>query len=142
MMLTKAPAWFWAVAGAATLWEVVGCFQYWGEVTMDAATLATLPDYSRIIVAQRPLWSTAGYAIGTWGGLAGMIALLLRRAIAVPVLLIALFATLASYAWPLLDSGQAARFGPLEWSLAIVIPLLQLAFWLLARHARTMGWIG
>lgn len=139
--MTKPPLWFWIAAILGTLWEAIGCFFYWSEVTMTPEALAALPDYSRYLMENRPVWSIAGFAIGTFGGLVGMIALLLRRAIAVPILLVSVIGTLIAYAWPFM-SGRAGELQPADWILFVLIPVIQILLLLFARKARRAGWIG
>lgn len=139
--MTKPPLWFWIAAILGALWEAIGCFFYWSEVSITPDALAALPDYSRYIIEQRPVWSTAGFAIGTWGGLFGMILLLLRKKLAEPVILISVIGTLVAYAWPFV-SGRMSDLQPADKVLFVLIPVLQILLWLLARKARRAGWIG
>lgn len=140
--MTKSPVWYWIAAVVGLLWMAIGCFAYYTEVSMDAAALAALPDHSRIIISQRPAWATAGFAIGTFGGLIGMVALLARRKLAVPLLAIALLATLISYVWPFALSGQTGSFTAVDWTMSIAILVIQAALFWLARHASGKQWLG
>lgn len=78
-----APGWLWAVAAFALLWEGFGCAQYLMAVTQGADAL--------------PGWVMATFAIAVWGGLAGAVALLLRRRLAVTFLLVSLIAAMIQY---------------------------------------------
>jgi hypothetical protein len=139
--MDRPPAWFWIVALPAMGWEAVGCVTYWRETTMNAAMLRALPISSQIVIGERPLWATALFAIAAWFGLAGAIALLLRRGVSEPILFVALLATLASAMWPLLLSGQGDRIGLFNWLVTLAIVAIQLALWNLARHADRHGWL-
>ena len=139
--MTKAPTWFTVAAVLGVLWMAFGCFAYISEVRMDAATLATLPELNQQLITGRPVWATALFAIAVWGGLAGALLLVLRKALAVPVLLVAMLATLATYAWPLLLSGLVSQFGGADWGLTIAILGIQIALWWLARSAKAKGWL-
>lgn len=81
---TPRPWWFWVVTLAFLVWSLIGCGMYLAERLMPepeyieafGADMAGLRDIT-------PVWNTAGYAIGVWGGLAGIIALMLRKRIAI-----------------------------------------------------------
>lgn len=140
-MMTKAPTWFMIAAALGLLWMAFGCFAYVSEMRMDAATLATLPDLNQQLITGRPTWATALFAIAVWGGLIGTLMLLMRKALAVPILLVAMLATLGTYAWPLALSGLVSQFGGADWGLTIAILGIQIALWALARNAKAKGWL-
>ena len=71
-------------AGLALLFEAFGCCMYLAQVSADRAAL---PLDQRAMWDATPTWMVAAYAIAVWVGLAGAALLLLRRKLAVPVLL-------------------------------------------------------
>ena len=104
------PAWFWAAAGAALLFWALGCYAYIAQVSADRATLAL---DQRAMWDATPTWMVAAYATAVWVGLVGAVLLLLRRKLAVPVLLVSLIGRLV-------DPGAvagAAPFVPSDYSI-------------------------
>src|SRR5687767_1690247 len=91
---TGIPAWYWIAAGLALLFEATGCFMYLAQVGADRATL---PLDQRAMWDATPSWMVAAYAIAVWVGLAGAALLLLRRKLAVPVLLVSLIAVIVQF---------------------------------------------
>ena len=79
---------------AALAWEVIGCFMYLGQVTADRASL---PLDQRAMWDATPTWMVAAYAIAVWVGLAGAILLLMRRRLALPLLLVSLIAVVIQF---------------------------------------------
>ena len=79
---------YWIVAGLGLLWNLGGCMNYIMQTNPD--TVATMPELYQLIINGRPAWATGGFAIAVFGGAVGCILLLLRRAVAVPVLIISL----------------------------------------------------
>ena len=81
----KTPLWFWVIVILYILWSFVGCGGYLAEHLMNdaayseafGADMLSLRDFT-------PLWATAGYAIGVWGGLIGGVLLLLRKKLCLP----------------------------------------------------------
>lgn len=140
--MIKVPTWFTIAAVLGLLWMAFGCFAYVSEMQADSASLAALPELNQQLITGRPAWATGLFAIAVWGGLVGTLLLMMRKAIAVPVLLMAMLATLGTYTWPLLLSGLVSQFGGADWGLTIAILGIQIALWLLARSAKTKGWLG
>jgi hypothetical protein len=137
----RPPAWFWIIALPGLAWEALGCMTYWRETTMNAAMIRALPQYNQILIGERPLWATALFAVAAWFGLAGMIALLLRRGVSEPILFVSLLASTASATWPLLLSGQGIQIGVFNWTATFAILGVQWVIWTLARHADRRGWL-
>lgn len=91
------PAWYWAAAIAALLFELLGCYFYLAEVRMTAEEIAALPLDQSAMLAARPSWYYAAFGTAVWVGLAGTVGLLLRRAWAVPALLVSLIAVIVQF---------------------------------------------
>jgi hypothetical protein len=80
----KAPAtpWhFWVVCVVGLLWNGFGAYDYFMTNTSGEAYLRSMDIDEAMIayVMAMPPWMTAVWAIGVWGGLAGVVLLLLRR---------------------------------------------------------------
>lgn len=139
--MANPPSWFRICAILSALWMAFGCFSYLMEAQMSAEALATLPEVNRQIITGRPTWAMAAFALAVWGGLAGTSGLVLRRGWSVPVLGLALLATLIAYIWPLLLSGLTPQFAVADWILSITILIVQFALYWLARTARDRNWL-
>ncbi len=74
----RSPHWsFWAIAVVTLLFNVAGCINF--TMQLNAASLASMPEPVRALVASRPLWATVGFAAAVFGGAIGGIVLLLRN---------------------------------------------------------------
>ena len=87
----KAPAHLWIVGILALLWNGFGAYDYFMTRTRGAAYVESMMpgvDGSRLIdyIDSFPIWASAGWGLGVWGGLLGAILLLMRHRLAVPVL--------------------------------------------------------
>jgi hypothetical protein len=74
----KAPVWFWIVAILLLLWEVMGCYACVSQFRLGAAAMGPVDDWSLKYYAALPGWYNWVYAVATFGGLLGAVALLLR----------------------------------------------------------------
>ena len=132
------PAWFWVAAGLALLFEAFGCFMYLAQVSADRATL---PLDQRAMWDATPTWMLSAYAIAVWVGVIGAALLLLRRKLAVPVLLVSLIAVVVQFSGLFLvpqlrqTVPESALAGP------IAILVICYAIFHLARLAQRRGWL-
>ena len=139
---SRSPAWLRAAAVLGTLWNAYGVMQFAGTVTDAgrAALAAGMSPEQAAVYLGLPAWMSVVFALGVFGGLAGSIALALRRRIAVPVLA----ASLASYG--LLFAGDAwfGVFAAMPGQLAIlaVVVLIAAGLFGTARIAARRGLMG
>jgi hypothetical protein len=142
--LIDPPRWYWLAASLALLWMLFGVAALTMDVLMDEAAMAALTEGQRQLYAERPQWLFAVYALAIGSGLAGAIGLLLRKAWAVPSLVISLLAVLVQFGYtfgvldPIAKLGSAAAAVPFP--LAIIVAGM-LVLWL-GLHARRRGWLG
>lgn len=138
------PGWYWIVAVAALLWSLMGCFAYYMQMTTiaDEAKLAALPEAQRAIWLATPSWVFAAYAIAVFAGLAGAVALLLRRRFARTAFALSLIAVIVQFGYTFLGTdilstmslGEAAGLP----AFIIIAAIAQLWF---AHYATQRGWL-
>lgn len=75
----KPPIWFWIVAIALVLWEAMGCYACVMQFRLGEAAMGSVDDWSLRYYAALPVWYNWVYAVATFGGLLGGLALLLRH---------------------------------------------------------------
>ena len=86
--MTKPHFTFWIAAVLGLIWNLGGCMNY--IVQTNPTSVAEMPDIYQLIINTRPAWGTAAFAIAVFGGAVGCILLLMRRGVAVSVLIISL----------------------------------------------------
>ena len=74
---------FWVIAVAGLTWNLMGCLNYITQT--DPENVARMPEIYQVIIAGRPTWATAAFAIAVFGGAVGCILLLLRNRMNLPV---------------------------------------------------------
>ncbi len=134
------PAWYWVAAVCALLFECLGCFFYLAEVRLTPEQIAMLPLDQAAMLGARPAWYYAAFGVAVWVGLAGTVGLLLRKAWAVPALLISLIAVVVQFSAVLVvpemrNISSDALLGP------ILVALVCYGIWMLARLAKRRGWL-
>lgn len=86
------PIWFWTVAALGVLWNAYGVLQFFESVTATEESLMSMgmDEVQAQTISTYPIWMTAAFAAGTFGGLIGSVLLLLRRRAAVPLFVVSL----------------------------------------------------
>ena len=134
------PAWFWAAAIAALLFEMAGCFFYLVEVKMTAADIAALPLDQRTMLAARPGWYYVAFALAVWVGLVGAIGMLLRKAWSAPLLLASMIFAVIQFS-SILVVPEMRDVSSDALAVPIVIIICCYGIWQLARTAKRRGWL-
>ncbi len=132
------PGWLLPVAVAALLFEAYGVYSYLIHVTTDPAGL---PLDQRDLVLAMPRWMNAAFAIAVWAGLAGALLLIMRRWLAVPLLLLSLVAALVQFGAMLVVPDLRTLIGSDDLLVPFLILLACYGIWHLAWHARRSGWL-
>jgi hypothetical protein len=135
------PGWYWAAAILALLWEGFGCYSYLMWVTMDPAKLAAMPAAEREMWLAMPPWLTGVWAIAVWVGLAGSVALLMRRRLARLAFAVSLAAVGVQFGWIFLTTPLLTTIGPSSAYLPAAIVIVGGIWFLLADMAAKRGWL-
>lgn len=136
---TQTPTWLWALGGFGVLWNVYGVYQFVGSLSKTAADSmqAGMTAAQAELYHSLPSWITAVFAVGVFGGLAGSIALVARRAFAQELLGVSLAGYLLLFAGDL-SYGVFAGIPSQLAILAVVVLIavvLAWAAWLARRRS-------
>jgi hypothetical protein len=132
MTLAKPHFSFWIIAAVGLLWNLMGCLNYIMQANADA--VAQMPELYQAIIAARPAWATAAFAIAVFGGAVGCILLLLRRRVASAAFVVSLIAIAGHSVFTLRVAGVTP-------SLVLVV-LVGVALLWYTSIARRSGWLG
>jgi hypothetical protein len=89
-----APIHLWIVAIIGLLWNAMGCFDYVMTQTENEAHMANFTEAQLEFFYSHPSWIVVAWAVAVFAGLLGSFLLLIRKKLAVPVLVISLIAML------------------------------------------------
>ena len=130
--------WFTPAAVLSLMFMLVGAASYLLHVTIDPATL---PLDQRALYEAEPWWMTGAFGVAVWVGLAGAILLLVRRTLAVPLLLVSLVATVLWFAGFFLVPGLRLNLSSNDLALPAVIVILTWTIFWFARHSAQREWL-
>lgn len=118
----KAPWWFWLVAVLYLLWNIIGCSMYLAEHMMGQESyIAAFGADLWALKEITPWWATAGYAVGVWGGLIGIILLLLRKKLCLPFFYASFVGAVIGFLPSILDGRFRAVMGGGDYGMMIFI---------------------
>lgn len=131
---------FWVISSVALSWNMMGSINYFMQ--MNADFVASMPDTHRAIIAGRPAWATAGFAIAVFGGTLGCLLLLLRRPAAYYLFITSLLGVIVTMIHTIDIALSTINFNPFEITIMILMPLAvaALLIWY-AKFVMRMGWI-
>ena len=111
------------------------------RVSMTEEAIKTMPENQQHLYRDMPLWVIIVFAGDVFGGTLGCISLLLRRKLALPLLLISLLGVLAqtSNIWFLTDAISVMGAPAVVMPLVAIIIGIALIF--LAKSAVSKGWL-
>ena len=107
----KPPTWFWIVSVVLVLWEVMGCFSCIQQIRLGAAAMGPVDDWSLKYYAALPVWYNGVYAIATFGGLLGGLALLLRNSWATRLFWVSFVAIIVMFGYAFVATDLIAHKG-------------------------------
>lgn len=139
--MTMRPLWFRVVAVLALLWNLVGLFMFWQEMTLTPEAVAALPPAQQQVHAAMPQIAHVFFGIAVAAGVIGSVGLVLAKRWSVPLLLLSFLGIVAQMGtafattpvWPLM--GMAGVLPPL------FLILVCLLVWLFARMSARRGWL-
>lgn len=136
------PTWYWIVSGILLLWNAIGCFACFSQMTASPDKIAKLPEGQRAAWLAMPTTAKAGYVVAVAAGLLGAVALLLRCAAAGPLFLASLLGVIVQFGWFFMVYRGASRFGLSSLAFPVFIAMVAVAQIGFACCARTMGLLG
>ncbi|MFZ5617340.1 MAG: sugar transporter [Pseudomonadota bacterium] len=137
------PSWFfWTVAVLALLWNAFGVFDFWMTSTGDEQYLA---DYDPQIIEWIigfPIWRKAIWAASVASGVFGALALLARRRVAVPLLLLYFALMVFGFAGhDILLADGVKMYGALGLIMSAALIAVAGMQWLYADRAAKKGYL-
>ena len=141
----RTPLQLWIVGALALLWNGFGAYDYVMTRMRNTDYLAGMmpavdPNAMLAWVDAFPVWASAGWALGVWGGLAGSILLLMRNRWAVLAFAVSQIGALLGLGYQILAAPPlAGAEGAMNAIMPYVIILVALALFLYARAMKAKG---
>ena len=137
---TRTPRHLWVVGVVTLLWNCVGALDYVMTQTKNEAYMKGFTPAQLDYFYGFPAWVVGAWAIAVWGGVAGSILLLLRKSVALPVLIVSFVAMCVTTIYNFgLSNGIEVMGGPGALIFSAVIFVVAFALVLYARAMKNRG---
>jgi len=136
-----APKWFSRAAWALFVWNLLGLMAFVMQVTMSAEQLEALPDAQRALYEGYASWASIAFGVAVIGGTAGTLALALRKALALPLLIASLVGVVVQKMHDFMVIDSVAVFGPSAVIMSVLVFGLAVLLVLMARKGKANHWL-
>lgn len=129
---------FWLITSLMLIWNAMGCINF--IMQMNPEMLASYLESEQLIINNRPMWATIGFAVAVFGGAIGCLMLLFKQSAAFFVFIASLLGVLITMVHSL---GAGIEFGGAEIIGIIIMPVAIAVFlvWY-SIYTKTKGWVG
>ena len=141
MAVRAMPTWFRVVAVVLILWNLVGAYACIQQFRYGADAYGDATAYDRALFAAMPVWYNWNFALAEATGLAGLIALLLGRRAALPLLIVSLLCVVVQYGYLFATTDIVAVKGVSTTYFPAFIALVCVLQIALARTGVARGWL-
>lgn len=121
--LRKPSSLFYIISSMALVWNLMGVFNFLGQVLMSDEVLASLPKDQQLLYQDVPVWVTAAFAIAVFSGTLGAVFLLLKKKIASTFFILSFIGIVTQMSYGLLLDEKTDNYGP----LGLLMPLMIIA---------------
>lgn len=136
------PPWhLWVVGILGFLWNSMGAFDYLMTETRNESYMSRFTPEQLEFFYGFPVWLVAFWAVAVWGGLLGTALLLMRKRLAVPVLLVSFLSMVVTAIHNFLVSDGLEVMGGTGLVFSLLIFAFALCLWLYARALAQRGWL-
>lgn len=137
----KPPALFWVISILALLWNLMGVMAYLGMTMMppDLLVEAYGQEYADVM-ASRPAWATAAFAIAVFAGVLGCIGLLLRKSWAKILFILSLIGVIVQNVWGFM-SGAFNLVGTSDKIMTVLVIIVAIFLIWFAQKKAAKGYL-
>ncbi len=132
---------FYVISGLALAWNLVGVALYVMQVTMTEEAIAALEPAERALMEATPTWLIGVYALAVNAGALGCLLLILRKAWAIPVLVVSLLCIVVQMGYSMTYTQAIEVYGGGVVAQAAFITAVGIYLVWYSRRAKDNGWI-
>ena len=141
MSTVQLPKWFKAVVALALVWNLVGIFNFYTQITLTEEAIAALPLAQQELMNTTPLWSHIAFAIGVFGGSLGCFGLFIQRKWSFYPLLLSLIAVMPQMGYWLFFTKAVEVYGNSTYIMPMVVILVAYLLFRLSKKGIDKGYL-
>ena len=140
--MSNAPKWLSPVAVVGLLWNLLGCYAWYTDLTLTPDALAAMSPQLQQLHAAMPVWAPTATGVAVLGGAVGCLGLLLRKRWATRLLWLSLAGVVVQDIGLFVIAGGMSLAGTTPMALQGVVLAVSILLVLVARRAERAGWLG
>ena len=141
MSTVQLPKWFKTVVALALVWNLVGIFNFYTQITLTEEAMVALPLAEQKLMNTTPLWSLIAFGIGVFGGSLGCIGLLIKKKWSFYPLLFSLIAVMAQMGYWLFFTKAVEVYGNSTYVMPLVVILVAYLLFRLSKKGIDKGYL-
>lgn len=135
------PKWYWAVAGFALFWNLLGCAIFLMELFAQEQLTETWTDEQKAWAEGIPTWIYFEYGIAVVTGTAGSVLLLLKNSWSIPLMAVCSLSVIVQMVYTMLIAGGLQVMGVEGAIMPCLVIILSIVFLWFSIHSKQKGWI-
>lgn len=135
------PTWFWVVFGILLIWNLLGVMAFVQQMMVTSEQIAAMSSEEQKLYAELPVWVTVAFACAVFGGALGCALALMKKALAMPVLIVSLLGVLVQMAHTFFISKAFEVYGPGTAIMPIMVIIIAIILVWLANLSKQKGWL-
>lgn len=135
------PKWFNIVAIIAIIWNLLGVMAFNMDPALNDSAFAALSEPERQLYLATPIWATIAFGVAVFSGAIGSIALLAKKSIAKPILILSFIAIIIQMFHAYFISNSWEVFGPGGIIMPVMVIFIAIYLLILSTKAIKKGWI-
>ena len=135
------PTTFWIIAGLALLWNLMGLYAFYSDMTITQETLDAMEAGQRGLYENFPIWKKVAYGAATIFGFLGSLGLVLRKSWAAPLFLISLLGVIVQSAHNIFMTNSMEVLGMGAMIMQLVILAIAGFLYYYSRNCSAKGWL-
>jgi len=139
--MSNAPKWLSPVAVVGLLWNLLGCYAWYTDLTLTPDALAAMSPQLQQLHAAMPVWVPTATGVAVLGGAVGCLGLLLRKRWATRLLWLSLAGVVVQDIGLFVIAGGMSLAGTVPMVLQAIVLVVSILLVLVARRAERAGWL-
>ena len=135
------PKWYWGVAGAALLWNLMGCTIFLSEMFAQEAMIESMTPEQQEWARSTPSWIYFVFAISVSTGVAGSVCLIMRKKLSISLFAVSFVAVLIQMIYTMLIAGGLQVMGPSGAVMPAIVVSLAVLWLVFSLYGNGKGWL-
>jgi len=133
------PKFFYLIAGLAFIWNLLGVMAFIGQMFTTPEMIAEMSQAEQDLYNSTPIWAIVAFGFAVFGGAFGCLALLMKKAFALKLLMLSLVGVLTQMFHSFFISNSFEVYGPGGTIMPIMVIAVAIALVRWAKRLTTKG---